>query len=45
MPYNHNAKKDSANRFRETKLIKVDKDILPEYIIENFDRFKDWIAN
>ena len=45
VPYNHNAKKDSANRFRETKLIKVDKDILPEYIIENFDRFKDWIAN
>ena len=25
--------------------LKVDKDILPEYIIENFDRFKDWIAN
>ena len=45
VPYNHNAKKDSANRFRETKLIKVDKDILPEYIIENFNRFKDWIAS
>ena len=45
VPYNHNAKKDSTSRFNETKLIKVDKDILPDYIKENFDKFKDWMAN
>ena len=45
VPYNHNAKKNSANRFTETKLIKVDNDVLPDYIKENFNKFKNWIDN
>ena len=45
VPYNHNAKKNSASRFKETKLIKVDNDVLPDYIKENFNKFKNWIDN
>jgi len=45
VPYNHNAKKNSANRFKETKLIKVDNDVLPDYIKENLNKFKNWIDN
>ena len=43
VPYNHNAKKNSASRFKETKLIKVDNDVLPNYIKENLNKFKNWI--
>ena len=45
VPYNHNAKKNSANRFEETKLIKVENDVLPDYIKENLNKFKNWIDN
>jgi len=43
VPYNHFAKKDSSNRFTKTKLVKMDKEILPDYIKDNFSKFKDWI--
>ncbi len=44
IPYNYNAKKDSANRFEETKLTKIDIDELPLYIKKNINKYKDWIA-
>jgi beta-1,4-mannosyl-glycoprotein beta-1,4-N-acetylglucosaminyltransferase len=43
IPYNYQAKKDSKNRFNETKLTKVDTNILPLYIKKNADKFKEWI--
>ena len=43
VPYNYQAKKDSPDRFSETSLTKVDTAILPEYIKENIDKFKNWI--
>ena len=43
VPYNYQAKKDSPDRFSETSLTKVDTAILPEYIRENIDKFKNWI--
>ena len=44
VPYNHQAKKNSLNRFEETKLAKVDTIFLPKYIIKNIDKFKEWIV-
>jgi len=44
VPYNHEAKKNSLNRFEETKLTKVDTIFLPKYIIKNIDKFKEWIV-
>ena len=44
VPYNHQAKKNSLNRFEETKLTKVDTIFLPKYIIKNIDKFKEWIV-
>ena len=44
VPYNHFAKKNSSNRFTKTKLVKIDKKILPDYIKDNFSKFKDWIV-
>ena len=41
--YNHSAKKNSANRFSSTKLEKIDLNYLPKYILENIDKYKDWI--
>ena len=43
IPYNYKAKKNSLDRFNETKLTKVDTITLPEYIRKNFDKFKEWI--
>ena len=44
VPYNYQAKKDSVDRFNETKLIKVDTNILPGYIRKNSDKYKEWIV-
>ncbi len=44
IPYNYKAKKDSVNRFNETKLIKINLDELPIYIKENLGKYKEWIA-
>ncbi len=44
IPYNYKAKKDSVNRFNETKLIKTNLDELPIYIKENLGKYKEWIA-
>ena len=44
VPYNYKAKKDSSNRFNETKLIKADKLELPDYVKKNIDNFKEWIV-
>ena len=40
--YNHNAKKDSDERFNSTKLQVIDKNILPEYIQNNFNKYETW---
>ena len=40
--YNHNAKKDSDQRFNSTKLQVIDKNILPEYIQNNFKKYETW---
>ena len=40
--YNHNAKKDSDERFNSTKLQVIDKNILPYYIQNNFKKYKIW---
>ena len=41
--YNHNAKKDSSDRFSPTKLQFTDIDILPSYLKINLDKYKEWI--
>jgi beta-1,4-mannosyl-glycoprotein beta-1,4-N-acetylglucosaminyltransferase len=43
VPYNYLAKKGSQDRFKETKLIKVDTSLLPQYLRKNIDKFNDWI--
>ena len=40
--YNHNAKKDSSDRFSPTKLQFTDIDILPSYLKINLDKYKEW---
>lgn len=40
--YNHNAKKDSSDRFSPTKLQFTDIDILPSYLKKNLDKYKEW---
>ncbi len=40
--YNHNAKKDSDERFNSTELQVVDKNTLPEYIQNNFKKYEIW---
>ena len=45
VPYNYLAKKDSINRFDETKLTKVDIEGLPKYIKKNINKFKEWIVS
>ncbi len=44
VPYNYEAKKNSANRFNETKLEKIDVEKLPKYIKNNIIKYKDWLA-
>ena len=41
--YNHQAKKDSKDRFNSIKLIKVDKTNLPEFIQKNIEKYTSWI--
>ena len=43
VPYNYLAKKGTQDRFKETKLIKVDINLLPQYLIKNIHKFNDWI--
>jgi len=43
VPYNHEAKKNSPEKYRKSKLKKMNIDILPEYINRNLEIFKDWI--
>ena len=43
VPYNYQAKKDSIDRFNETRLTKVDTIKLPEYIRTNLNKFNEWI--
>jgi len=45
VPYDHSAKKNSSKRFNETKLIKINKDKLPDYIKKNFNKYKNWIID
>ncbi len=45
VPYNYKAKKNSVNRFDETKLEKIDTAKLPKYIKNNIMDYKDWIAS
>jgi len=41
--YNHLAKKDSPDRFSQTKLEKIKTNILPKAISDNLEKYKDWI--
>ena len=41
--YNHSAKKNSSNRFQSTKLEKINLNTLPEFIINNLDKYQEWI--
>ena len=41
--YNHSAKKNASNRFQSTKLEKVNLNTLPEFIINNLDKYREWI--
>ena len=42
--YDHKAKKNSPEKFTETKLQEVDLKLLPNYIQSNVVKYKDWIA-
>ena len=41
--YNPEAKKNSNERFKQTKLDVAKTDILPKYIRDNLDRYREWI--
>ena len=40
--YNHFAKQKSDRQSSEFKLKKITNDILPKYIIDNYEKYKDW---
>ena len=42
--YDHKAKKNSPERFNETKLQEVDLKLLPSYIQNNIKKYKDWFT-
>ena len=42
--HNHEAKKDSNERFKQTKLEVAKTDILPTYIKKNLDKYKEWVV-
>jgi len=44
VPYDHTVKKNSKNRFNETKLIKTNTVDLPYYVKKNIYKFKEWIV-
>ena len=41
--YNHQAKKNSNERFQQTKLDVAKIDILPKYLQNNLDKYREWI--
>ena len=42
--YDHLADKESSNRWNDNyKLRKIGLDYLPKYLVENSDKFKEWI--
>ena len=41
--YNHKAKKNSPERFQQTKLSKIKLDILPSYLLDNLEEYSQWI--
>ena len=42
--YDHLADKETSNRWNDNyKLKKVNLDILPKYLVENSEKFKEWI--
>ena len=42
--YNHTAKKDSPKRFEKTKLEIANLSLLPKFIKDDLNKFKDWIV-
>lgn len=40
--YNHKAKKNSSSRFNPTKLEKIDLNILPLYLRNNYEKYSNW---
>lgn len=43
--YNHSEKKNSFNRFSKTKLVLAELSILPNYIKDNLEKYKEWIEH
>ena len=41
--YNHLAKQNSPDRFNQTKLEKIQNNILPKEIIKNLDKYREWL--
>ena len=41
--YNHKAKKNSSERFQQTKLTKIKLDSLPGYLLNNLEEYRQWI--
>ena len=41
--YNHEAKKNSNKRFQQTKLDVAKSSILPTYLQDNLDKYKEWV--
>jgi len=41
--YDHSAKQEAKKYTGFQSLIKVDKKLLPNYLNENLEKFKDWI--
>ena len=42
--YDHNAKKNSPDKFSTIKLEEVELDLLPDYIQNNSNKYKNWIT-
>ena len=40
--YNHKAKKNSSERFQQTKLSKIKLDVLPSYLLDNLEEYSQW---
>ena len=41
--YDHSAKQEDQKYLGNQSLIKVESDMLPDYITKNFDKYKDWV--
>ena len=43
--YNHSADKKEKKWNNSTKLIRIDENLLPDYVVKNKSKFIEWLSN